>query len=256
MKIEKRDNGEVFISGYVNAVDRESRVLHDKDGNPFVEVVRPKTFERALQNNNNVELRYNHEKHIGSTAENNLTLKEDNIGLYAEARIFDADIIDKVDNLTGWSFTFTSNKEDWDTKGKINKRYLDDIDLFEVSILDKTPAYYGTSVTSVEYRDGKADTKTVETRLLPALDEDNIPEMGEQIVNEQVNAQMPYTVTTTTADGTTVTVNGNGATAEEPEEEPTTDTGIKAKGTITKTETDNSILYTIKSMEIEIEKMK
>ena len=257
LKVEKRDNGECYISGYVNAVDRDSRVLHDKNGKPFVEVVRPKTFQRALENAKDVELTYNHGKHIGSTSEGNLKLKEDNIGLYAEARIYDSEVIGKVDNLTGWSFTFESVKEDWEQGDNVSRRYLDDINLFEVSILDKTPAYIGTSVTNVEYRE-------LETRLadLP------ITQNGE-IYNSEDNNTIPYTVNepatattvTTTTDNNTVTTTIVNPINADTQEEITTDketdgtSAISANAVIQKKETDNSILYLIKDMEIEIAKL-
>ncbi len=53
MKVELRSNGTVHISGYVNAVERDSRVLPAKmapsaTGN-FVEQIRAGTFARSLR---------------------------------------------------------------------------------------------------------------------------------------------------------------------------------------------------------------
>ncbi len=64
MKIEVR-NGSVSISGYVNAVERESRLIPSPKG-PFVEKVRAGAFERALAGGS-VELRLDHGRVIGGT---------------------------------------------------------------------------------------------------------------------------------------------------------------------------------------------
>ena len=47
MQIELREN-KVIIDGYVNAVERESNLLRDAEGQ-FVEVVKAGTFGRALE---------------------------------------------------------------------------------------------------------------------------------------------------------------------------------------------------------------
>lgn len=60
----------------------------------------------------------------------------------------------RAHKLTGWSFGFTSPKEDWsdpDSEG-VYTRSISGLDLVEVSILTKRPAY---PATSVEVRDGE-----------------------------------------------------------------------------------------------------
>ena len=146
MQIEIRADNTALITGYVNVAGRESRVLRDASG-PFVEVVQPGTFQRALEKNP-VGLMFNHRQALGST-EDVLELKEDNIGLYARALDYDADIVDKAKagQLTGWSFGFFVDKDEWKTKEDgMRLRTLEDIDLAEVSILDMTPAYIATSI--------------------------------------------------------------------------------------------------------------
>lgn len=152
MDIEIRSD-HVIIKGYVNAVDRDSRVLprslSPKATSDFVERVTPKTFERALSRALNVEVRYNHGKVVGSTGDGNTKLYEDNIGLYAETKITDQTVIEKARNneLRGWSFGFVANSETWTEASEgLQRRSLDDIELREVTILDKTPAYIGTSI--------------------------------------------------------------------------------------------------------------
>ena len=79
MKIEIRSDNSAEISGYVNVVGRESRVLHDRDG-AFIEIIKPKTFDRALAKNENVGLMFNHQRDV---QKDKLDLYEDNIGLFA-----------------------------------------------------------------------------------------------------------------------------------------------------------------------------
>jgi len=149
MQIEIRSDS-IIVRGYVNAVERDSRVLKTPKGN-FVEQVRSGVWQDAIKKNDDIPILLNHNwnRKLGSTKDN-LKLKEDNIGLYAEARILDKDVIEKAknDKLVGWSFGFKANKQSWGkTDNDRERRYLDEITLFEVSILDntRTPAYYGTS---------------------------------------------------------------------------------------------------------------
>ncbi|WP_026694088.1 HK97 family phage prohead protease [Peribacillus kribbensis] len=149
MRIEIRGN-QVLLDGYVNAVARESRVLPSPNGR-FKEEIVPKTFERALQKADNVDLLFNHDRDrkLGSIQDQNLELYEDNIGLRAIATVTDDEVIQKAKNgeLKGWSFGFISHRDRWEEgQNGIQKRYVEDLDLIEVSILDKTPAYIATSI--------------------------------------------------------------------------------------------------------------
>ena len=150
LNFEIRSADKAVISGYVNAVERESRVLHRVGGLPFKEIVRQGTFAKALQNGNTVQLMLNHERTICDT-NSGLELREDNIGLFAKAVISDKEVISAAKNgkLTGWSFGFKCKKDTWNDTGEI--RTLEEIELDEVSILTKTPAY---TATSIELRDG------------------------------------------------------------------------------------------------------
>ena len=156
MKIEIRSDS-IKLSGYVNAVERRSavlpqRVCRDAPGD-FVEVIRSGTFGESLKRNPDVALRFNHERTVADSVE----LREDNIGLHAEATVSDAEIVQaaREHKLTGWSFGFTNPLDEWsepDDKG-IYTRSISGLELVEVSILTKRPAY---PATSVEVRDGEA----------------------------------------------------------------------------------------------------
>lgn len=149
MRIEVRNN-QVILDGYVNVTDRDSRELPSPKGK-FIERVAPRTFQRALDNADDVNLLFNHDKNrkLGSIKEGNLKLREDNVGLRATATVTDEEIIEKAKNgeLRGWSFGFRALKDDWEDMSEgLQRRNVRELELEEVSILDKTPAYMATSI--------------------------------------------------------------------------------------------------------------
>lgn len=150
MEIEFRSDGTIALTGYVNAVERDSRVLYSPKEGKFVEQVKSGTWRRALSKTNDIKLLFNHDHNriLGSIQNKNLELSEDNIGLKVRCIISDEEVKQKArDNkLTGWSFGFTVVKDSWEKTSNIQRRFLEDINLLEVSILDETPAYYGTSI--------------------------------------------------------------------------------------------------------------
>ena len=170
MKIEIR-NDSVLLDGYVNALARDSRPMLSVNVK-FVEQFMPKTFERALMKAENVDLLLNHDKNkkLGSTKEGNLELFEDNIGLRAICTVFDKEVIKKAknDELIGWSFGFYINKDHWEEKDGIQRRYLEELELNEVSILDNTrvPAYIATSIETREGQDIVKETRGEEFKAV------------------------------------------------------------------------------------------
>lgn len=152
MRIEIR-NDSVILDGYVNAVDRESKPIPSVRGS-FVEKIQPGAFQRSLERRENVDLLLNHDKNrkLGSTSDGNLELFEDSIGLRAICTVTDPEVIEKAKNkqLRGWSFGFYAEKDHWEEQ----KRTVEELDLFEVTIVDNTraPAYIATSI---EMRDDK-----------------------------------------------------------------------------------------------------
>ena len=152
MKVNVRADS-VEIEGYVNSVERNSKPLMSRIGK-FIERICKGAFKRALKRNDDVHLLLNHDwnKDLGSTKRGNLELEEDNIGLHARATITDPEVVQKARNneLIGWSFGFQDRDVDNSTYEGMPYRAVKDMDLFEVSILDrsKSPAYEGTLVTA------------------------------------------------------------------------------------------------------------
>lgn len=166
------NNDSVEIEGYVNAVERKSRPLTSRIGK-FVERICKGAFKRAINRNDNIRVLLNHDwnRDLGGTKDGNLELIEDNIGLRARAKITDKDVIQKARNgdLVGWSFGFTDRDVDTHNENGITTRDVKDMDLFEVSILDrsKVPAYEGT--------------------LVSVRSEDDIQYRGEPFIDESVS---------------------------------------------------------------------
>lgn len=149
MRVEIRNNS-ISLDGYVNVVNRESRILPSPRGK-FIEHIVPGAFKKALEQAEDVKLLFNHSEHrqLGSIKQGNLSLKEDVIGLRAKCTVNDAEIIDKAkkNELRGWSFGFRVLKAEWsDGEDGIQRRSIKELQLNEVSILDRTPAYYATSI--------------------------------------------------------------------------------------------------------------
>ena len=54
-------NDSILLNGYVNAIARDSRPMLDDNGEKFVEQIRPKTNQRALEKSDNNLSHLNHE---------------------------------------------------------------------------------------------------------------------------------------------------------------------------------------------------
>ena len=165
----------VEITGYVNAVERASKPLMSRVGQ-FIERICKGAFKKALKRNNDVHILLNHDwnRDLGSTKQGNLELEEDNIGLKARAIITDKDVIEKARNgdLVGWSFGFQDREVENTIERGMPHRAVKDLDLAEVSILDrsKNPAYDGTLIMA------RDDTEELHFRGEDFIDEISIRE--------------------------------------------------------------------------------
>ena len=150
MKVEVRNN-KIIIDGYVNAVERESKVLYDTRGE-FIEKIRAGVFQKALERADNVRVLLDHEqdRELADTKSGKAKLYEDNIGLRAIVEIEDSEVIEKARNnkLRGWSFGFLCNKDD-----------------------RKYPAYIGTSIEMREDKVRVAEYRNEEFSEIEIRDE-------------------------------------------------------------------------------------
>lgn len=191
MEIRVKEDS-VEITGYVNAIERASKPLMSRVGQ-FIERICKGAFKKALKRNNDVHILLNHDwsRDLGSTKQGNLELEEDNIGLKARAIITDPDVIQKARNgeLVGWSFGFQDREVENTIERGMPHRAVKDLDLAEVSILDKrkTPAYDGTLIMA------RDDTEELHFRGEDFIDEVSITEENaqkdEEIVQNEVQEE-------------------------------------------------------------------
>lgn len=188
----KKDS--VEITGYVNAVERASKPLMSRVGQ-FIERICKGAFKKALNRNNDVHILLNHDwnRDLGSTKQGNLELEEDNIGLRVKATITDPEVIQKARNgeLVGWSFGFQDREVENTIERGMPYRAVKDLDLAEVSILDKRkkPAYDGTLIMA------RDDIEELHFRGEDFIDEVSIREelptdqTGEEITQSEVQEE-------------------------------------------------------------------
>lgn len=167
IKIEVRADDSVHIEGYVNAVERDSKVINVPTVGKCVEQIRAGAFENALNTAPDVLILENHNaaRRLGSIKDGNLKLYEDSIGLRAIADISDNDIAEKArrGEIRGWSFGFICTDQEIEHRsGNVPRRIVKALSLSEVSLIDgnNVPCYNGTLVEVraegdiIEHRDG------------------------------------------------------------------------------------------------------
>ena len=196
MRIEIRDN-KVILDGYVNAVCRDSKPLLSPQG-LFVEQVKEGVFQRALSKAQDVKLLFNHleNRELGSIKNGNLQLFEDSIGLRAICTVEDPEVVQKAreNRLKGWSFGFYSNKDDWQQAEPYQRRFIEDMELLEVSILDKTPAYNGTSIEAREDKEVLTETRGKDfTAVIVDMSQEQKVEEVEKLENVDHNQEQEET---------------------------------------------------------------
>ena len=162
LKVEVRADG-VHISGYVNAVMRESKPVVTKNNGVVNEIIEEKVFQRALEKSMNVTAQLDHreDRVIADTSNGTLELREDNIGLHAELRTSDKEVVENASKLSGWSFGFRNPTEEIEQRAdKYPLRRITSLDIDHVALLlHKSPAY---SATSIELR--AEQEEVIETR--------------------------------------------------------------------------------------------
>ena len=119
----------------------------------FDEIIEPGAFTRSLAGGADVRALIDHDpgRIIGRTKSGTLTLEENDHGLWATVELPEtreandlATLVDRGD-LDGMSFGFRTVKDRWETREGRNVRYLEDVDIFDISIVS-FPAYDATEV--------------------------------------------------------------------------------------------------------------
>ena len=188
MRIEIRADG-AHISGYVNATEKRSRPVITPHGR-VVEEIEPRAFAGALERAQDVTLTVDHQDRVyASTRAGTLELREDEIGLYAQATVTDGELIDAARRglIRGWSFGMYNVTDHIEPRADgLPLRRIQALDLDHVSlVVHKMPVY---SATSVEVRaDGEVE---VETRAALGIAQivDNVPRYDNSAFRARVEA--------------------------------------------------------------------
>ena len=188
----------VEIEGYVNAIERDSRPLMSRVGR-FIERVCKGAFKKALARADDVKILLNHDwnRQLGSTAQGNLVLEEDAIGLHARATITDPEVMEdaRKGNLVGWSFGFHDRDVENSMEEGMPLRKIRDLDLAEVSLINRamTPCYEGTLV-SVRAEDGTTEEQMLYRADIMTEDEAKVKTTVETTVEKTVEKTVETTV--------------------------------------------------------------
>lgn len=170
MKIEIRADDSVFISGYVNAVGRESRPVITPHGK-VVEMVESGVFRAALDRADNVNMVVDHDpnKVVASTKEG-LSLYEDNIGLRAEAVVTDPETVENArkGKIKGWSFGMRKVVDTLEERAdKLPLRHIKGMDLDHITlVVKKKPVYSATSVELRADEEERLELRCEETEVV------------------------------------------------------------------------------------------
>lgn len=176
MRAELRADG-LHISGYVNVPGRASRPVLTPRGK-VIEIIEQRAFADAIGRAGVIRMLLDHNQGrvLASTADGNLKVGEDAVGLRAESVVTDEEVIAgvKQGKLRGWSFNMKNVKDEMEERAEgLPIRHVKSFDMDEITlVMNKIPVY---SSTSIEVR---ADTEEeVETRALYLETEysENIP---------------------------------------------------------------------------------
>lgn len=168
-------SGDMVVSGYVNETNQFSQELGISKR--FKEKINKGAFKRAIQNSNrDIDFLAEHDSSIvlASTKNDTLQLREDDKGLYMEARVINTsagrDWYEMISSglITNMSFGFKSIEDEWRSVGEnLFERTINNLELFEVSAV-RNPAYAQSSISN---------------RGMNTSDEDIVPENIEEDYN-------------------------------------------------------------------------
>lgn len=182
----KQENGELLVSGYVNQTGQWSQPLGREKR--FIERIEPGTFQRALDKGNDVNFLAEHDNKLllASTKNGSLSLREDDKGLFMEARIsptsWGKDYHQLISDglLTNMSFGMGVSADKWEKRSDgMYERSISDLTLAEVSVV-RNPAYVQS---------------TIQARSMEIIDEPTIniteePKMSKEKTLKELRAQM------------------------------------------------------------------
>ena len=183
---EMTSNGDMLVSGYVNETEQLSQELGLTKR--FKEKISKGAFKRAISSSTgDIDFLAEHDSStvLASTKNDTLNLREDDKGLYMEARIINTsagrDWYEMISSglITNMSFGFRAVDDEWrSTDTNIYERTINELELFEVSAV-RNPAYTQSVISSR----GLNNTDDI----VPDNIEEDV-EMEQRTANELINA--------------------------------------------------------------------
>lgn len=150
-------NGDLLVRGYVNESESFSEILFDKKKKvKFREKISRGAFAEAINRGYDIDFLAEHDQKLilASTRNGSLSLKEDDRGLFMEAKIaktsYGRDYYELIKEgiLRNMSFGFSNIKDTWKRAvDGIYERTIEKLDLFEVSVV-KNPAYSQSAIAA------------------------------------------------------------------------------------------------------------
>lgn len=180
MKAEIRADG-LHISGYVNVTGRQSRPIFTKRGK-VIEIIERRAFQKAIDRAANVQLLLDHrnDRVLASVKDKTLAVKEDEIGLRAEAVVTDPETIAaaKAGRLKGWSFNMLHPVDELEERAdQLPIRRVKDFDMTEITLaLDRIPAYSSTSIELRADEEVETEERAMETEILLSVEQPEEPD--------------------------------------------------------------------------------
>lgn len=158
------------LEGESNVIEGYAAVFNSPTniGGWFMEEIAPGAFSKAISENGDIRALFNHDwsNVLGRTKSGTLRLSEDERGLKFEVDLpntsIGRDLAEslKRGDISQCSFGFIPTVEQWDYSVEPAKRTIEEVDLFEVSVVS-IPAYEDTEVALVR---NKELAKEVELR--------------------------------------------------------------------------------------------
>lgn len=183
MRAEIRADG-LHISGYVNVPGRFSRPVMTARGR-VIETIDQGAFRAAIERAEDIHMLRDHDSDyvLADANAGTLRVKEDAVGLRAEAVIVDQKTIDdaKAGKIRGWSFNMRNIRDDIETRAEgLPLRTVHAFDMDEISlVIDRVPVYSSTSVEmradSEEDVEMRAETDDVELIVMDDTEDHEDP---------------------------------------------------------------------------------
>lgn len=171
--LNTRDGAE----GNSNVIEGYAAVFNSPTdiGGWFTEVIAPGAFSKAISENGDIRALFNHDWNnvLGRTKSGTLRLSEDERGLKFEVDLpntsIGRDLAEslKRGDISQCSFGFIPTVEQWDYSVEPAKRTIEEVDLFEVSVVS-IPAYEDTEVALVRNKEIGKEVE-LRTKLLKQI---------------------------------------------------------------------------------------